>query len=258
MNIVVVGGTGLIGSRVVDLLNGDGRFAVAVSPSSGVNTVTGEGLPEAFEGADVVVDVSNSPSFADDDVLDFFTTSTRNQLAAERAAGVRHHVALSIVGAELLPDSGYMRAKVAQEQLIRDSGQPFSLVRATQFFEFALAIGEAGVDDGVVRVSSGTMQPIAAADVSRAVARAAGAEPTNGIEEIGGPERMTQDDLVRRAFAATGDPRTVIGDPATPYFGAVLAGDELAPGPDAWIAPTTFAQWVSGRAWLAGRAAPKR
>jgi uncharacterized protein YbjT (DUF2867 family) len=251
MNVVVVGGTGLIGSRVVALMTGHGHFAVAASPNSGVNTVTGEGLPRAFEGADVVVDVSNSRSFSDDDVMEFFTTSTRNQLAAEKAAGVRHHVALSIVGADRLPTSGYMRAKVAQEELIRDSGQPYTIIRATQFFEFAAMIGDAGTIDGVAHVSDAMMQPIAAALVSRAVAKAAGSAPLNGMFEVAGPEPIAQDDLVRRAFAAKGDLRKVVGDAQTPYFGAVLTGSELVADPNAQVTALTFDEWLAGQKWLA-------
>lgn len=255
MNIVVIGGTGLIGSRVVQLLNGHGHFAVAASPDSGVNTITGEGLAAAFEGADVVVDVSNSPSFADDDVMQFFTASTRNQLDAEKAAGVTHHVALSIVGADRLPHSGYMRAKVAQEQLIRESGQPFTIVRATQFFEFATRIGDEATVNGTATLSNALMQPMAAVDVSHAVARAAGSAPSGGIREIGGPERITQDEFVRRAFGAQGDPRTVIGDPQALYFGTLLKGDELVPGPDAALSTTTFDDWIAGQRWIADRSA---
>ncbi|TQM33776.1 SDR family oxidoreductase [Microbacterium kyungheense] len=253
MNIVVVGGTGLIGSRVVQLMNGHGHFAVAASPDSGVDTITGEGLAAAFGGADVVVDVSNSPSFADEDVLRFFTTSTRNQLDAEETTGVTHHVALSIVGAERLPDSGYLRAKVAQEQLIRESGQAFTIIRATQFFEFAIRIGDEATVDGVATLSTGLMQPMAAADVSHAVARAAGSTPVGGVREIGGPERIPQDEFVRRAFAAKDDPRTVIGDPQAPYFGTVLTGDELTPAADATLSSTTFAEWIAGQRWIAAR-----
>ncbi|MGW5237537.1 SDR family oxidoreductase [Monashia sp. NPDC004114] len=253
MNIVVIGGTGLIGSRVVELMNGHGHFAFAASPNSGVNTITGEGLPGAFEGADVVVDVSNSPSFADDDVMAFFTTSTRNQLDAENAAGVRHHVALSIVGADRLPNAGYLRAKVAQERVIRDSGQPFTIVRATQFYEFATRIGDEVTADGVARVSTGLMQPTAAADVSLAVARAAWSDPVGGIIETGGPEQITQDEFVRRAYAARGDHRVVVGDPSASYFGTLLRGNELTPGPDARLSTLTFDQWVAGQKWLAGR-----
>lgn len=254
MNIVVVGGTGLVGSRVVALLAAHGHFAVAASPNSGVNTITGEGLAEAFAGADVVVDVSNSPSFADDDVLEFFTVSTRNQLAAERAAGVGHHVALSIVGSDRLPDSGYMRAKVEQERLIRESEQQHTIVRATQFFEFTRAIGEAGTVDGVAHVSTGVMQPMAAAEVSLAVAKAASTPVANRVVEIAGPERIAQDDLVRRSFAAAGDPRAVVGDAQTPYFGTLLRGDELVPAGEAQLSKLTFDEWLSGQRWMAGRA----
>ncbi|WP_203581138.1 SDR family oxidoreductase [Microbacterium hibisci] len=253
MNIVVIGGTGLIGSRVVQLMNGHGHFAVAASPNSGVNTITGEGLAEAFDGADVVVDVSNSPSFADDDVMDFFTTSTRNQLDAEKAAGVGHHVALSIVGADRLPHSGYLRAKVAQEELIRASGQAFTIIRATQFFEFAPRIGDEATVNGVATLSTALMQPMAAADVSHAVARAAGSAPAGGIRDIGGPEQIPQDEFVRRAFAAEDDPRTVVGDPQALYFGTLLTGGELTPADGAELSSTTFDQWLAGQRWIAAR-----
>ncbi|MGW9629610.1 SDR family oxidoreductase [Agromyces sp. NPDC055520] len=248
MKIVVIGGTGLIGSRVVEHLAEHGHEAVAASPNSGVNTITGEGLAEVLVGANVVVDVSNSPSFADDDVLAFFTTSTTNLLATEREAGVTHHVALSIVGAELLPDSGYLRAKVAQEQLIEGSGLPYSIVRATQFYEFAGSIADAATVDGTVRLSTGLMQPIAAADVSAAVARVAAGDPINGTLEIGGPERLGQDEFVRTGLAAKGDPRTVIGDPEALYFGTKLTGTELVPlSPDAQLSTTTFADWLAAQ-----------
>ncbi|GAA1824679.1 SDR family oxidoreductase [Agromyces salentinus] len=246
MKIVVIGGTGLIGSKVVEHLAEHGHEAVAASPNSGVNTITGEGLAEVLEGANVVVDVSNSPSFADDDVLAFFTTSTTNLLEGERAAGVTHHVALSIVGAELLPSSGYLRAKVAQEKLIEESGLPFSIVRATQFFEFVGRIAEEATVDGTARLSTGLMQPIAAADVSAAVARVAAGTPLNGTLEIGGPERFPQDEFVRRGMAAKGDSRTVIGDPEAPYFGTKLTGTELVPtSEDAQLSTTTFADWLA-------------
>lgn len=247
MKIVVIGGTGLIGSKVVALLAERGHEAVAASPNSGVNTLTGEGVAEALRGADVVVDVSNSPSFADDDVLAFFTTSTGNLLAAERDAGVKHHVALSIVGSDRLPDSGYLRAKVAQERLITGSGRPYTIVRATQFFEFVLRIADEATVDGTARVSTGLMQPIAAADVSAAVARAAQAEPVNGIVEIGGPEKVGMDELVRRGLAAHGDRRPVVSDPEAPYFGTKLTGDELTPSPDAQLSTTTFADWLAAQ-----------
>ena len=248
MKIVVIGGTGLIGSKVVEHLTEHGHEAVAASPNSGVNTITGEGLSEVLVGANVVVDVSNSPSFADDDVLAFFTTSTTNLLAAEREAGVTHHVALSIVGAELLPDSGYLRAKVAQEQLIEESGLPYSIVRATQFYEFMGRIADEVTVDGVARVSTGLMQPIAAADVSATVARVAAGEPLNGTLEIGGPQRTGQDELVRTVLAAKGDTRAVISDPDAPYFGTRLSGGELTPGEDAELSTTSFSDWLAAQA----------
>ena len=247
MNIVVIGGTGLIGSRVVSYLVDHGHEAIAASPDSGVNTITGEGLVDALVGADVVVDVSNSPSFADADVLEFFTTSTNNLLAAEREAGVTHHVALSVVGSERLPNSGYLRAKVAQEDLIKASGMPYSIVRATQFYEFAGRIADEATVDGTATLSTGRMQPIAAADVSAAVARVAADEPINGTLEIGGPVRMGQDEFIRTGLAAKGDTRTVIGDPNALYFGAALRGDELVPGPDAQLSTTTFADWLAAQ-----------
>ncbi|MBM7503651.1 SDR family oxidoreductase [Agromyces aurantiacus] len=248
MKIVVIGGTGLIGSKVVSLLAEHGHEAVAASPNSGVDTITGAGVAEALAGADVVVDVSNSPSFADDDVLAFFTTSTRTLLAAEREAGVGHHVALSIVGTDELPDSGYLRAKVAQERLIRESGQPYTIVRATQFYEFAARIADEATTDGVARVSTGIMQPMAAVDVSAAVARFAEDAPRNAVVEIGGPERIAMSDLVRRSLDARGDRREVVADPAAPYFGTLLHGDELAPGAGAELSETTFDAWLAAHA----------
>ena len=247
MKIVVIGGTGLIGSRVVSNLVEHGHEAIAASPNSGVNTITGEGLAEVLVGANVVVDVSNSPSFADEDVLEFFTTSTNNLLAAEREAGVTHHVALSVVGSERLPDSGYLRAKVAQEQLIEESGMPYSIVRATQFYEFAGRIADEATVDGTVTLSTGLMQPIAAADVSATVARVAAHEPINGTLEIGGPERMGQDEFIRTGLVAKGDPRTVVGDPEAPYFGTRLTGTELVPGHDAQLSTTSFADWLAAQ-----------
>lgn len=248
MKIVVIGGTGLIGSKVVEHLTEHGHIAVAASPNTGVDTISGAGVAEALAGADVVVDVSNSPSFADDDVLAFFTTSTSTLLAAEREGGVGHHVALSIVGAELLPNSGYLRAKVAQERLIEESGVPFSIVRSTQFFEFAGRIADEATADGVVRLSTGLMQPIAAADVSRAVARVAAGAPINGTLEIGGPERLGQDEFVRAGLVARGDSRTVVGDPDAPYFGTRLTGTELVPlSAGAQLSTTTFAEWLAAQ-----------
>ncbi|ANJ26077.1 SDR family oxidoreductase [Agromyces aureus] len=249
MKIVVIGGTGLIGSKVVEQLIAHGHEAIAASPNSGVNTITGEGVAEALTGANVVVDVSNSPSFADDDVLAFFTTSTNTLLAAEREAGVGHHVALSIVGAERLPNSGYLRAKVAQERLIEASGQPYSIVRATQFYEFVGRIADEATVDGTARLSTGLMQPIAAADVSVAVARIAAGDPVNGTVEVGGPERLGQDEFVRAGLAAKGDPRTVIGDPEALYFGTKLTGTELVPlSADAQLSSTSFAEWLAAQA----------
>jgi uncharacterized protein YbjT (DUF2867 family) len=248
MKIVVIGGTGLIGSKVIEHLAEHGHEAVAASPNSGVNTITGQGLAQVLVGANVVVDVSNSPSFADDDVLAFFTTSTNNLLEAERAAGVTHHVALSIVGAERLPNSGYLRAKVAQEQLIIESGLPYSIVRATQFFEFVGRIADEATVDGTARLSTGLMQPIAAADVSAAVARVAAGDPINATLEIGGPERLGQDEFVRTGLAAKGDSRAVVGDPEAPYFGTKLTGTELVPlSPNAQLSTTTFADWLAAQ-----------
>ena len=247
MKIVVIGGTGLIGSKVVQLLAEHGHEPVAASPNSGVDTITGEGLAEVLVGANVVVDVSNSPSFADDDVLAFFTTSTANLLAAERDAGVTHHVALSVVGSDRLPDSGYLRAKVAQERLIEDSGRPYSIVRATQFYEFVGRIADEVTVDGTARVSTGFMQPMAAADVSAAVARVAAGDPIDGVLEIGGPERIGMDELIRTGLAAKGDTRTVISDPEAPYFGTRLEGTELVPRPEAQLSTTTFADWLAAQ-----------
>jgi uncharacterized protein YbjT (DUF2867 family) len=247
MKIVVIGGTGLIGSRVVAGLAERGHETVPASPNSGVNTLTGEGVAEALAGADVVVDVSNSPSFADDDVMSFFTTSTGNLLRAEREAGVRHHVALSIVGADRLPDSGYLRAKVAQERLIEESGQPYTILRATQFYEFLGRIADEVTVDGVATLSTGLMQPIAAAEVSAAVARAAVAAPVNGIVEIGGPEKLSMADFVRRALEARGDTREVVGDPEAPYFGTVLRGGELTPGDGAQLSTVAFDEWAAAQ-----------
>jgi len=240
MKIVVIGGTGLIGSQVVTMLGEHGHEAVAASPSSGVNTLTGEGLANAFAGADVVVDVSNSPSFADDDVMEFFTVSTTNMLAAEKEAGVKHHVALSIVGAHLLPKSGYLRAKVAQEKLIEESGVPYSIIEATQFFEFAERIADSATVDGVVKLPHGYFQPIAAADVARVVARTAAGSPLNGRIEIAGPEAFPMDDFMRDKLA-----RTVTTGPDAEYFGTPLEGRELAAGLDAELSSLSYDEWAA-------------
>jgi uncharacterized protein YbjT (DUF2867 family) len=243
MKIVVIGGSGLIGKKLIPLLRGWGHDAVSASPSSGVNTITGEGLAQALAGADVVVDVTNSPSWEDKAVLEFFETSTRNILAAEAAAGVRHHVALSVVGADCIPDSGYMRAKVAQEKLIKASRVPYSILRATQFFEFLGAIAGPGSD--TVRVSNAPMQPLAADDVAAALADVTVGSPAGGILEVAGPESLSMAAFVRKALAASGDTRSVVADPEARYYGAAL--DDLGLGPrgaNPRIAPTRFEAWL--------------
>lgn len=247
MKVLVVGGSGLIGSQVIANLTGLGHEAVSASPRSGVNTVTGEGLAEAVAGVHTVVDVSNSPSWADDDVLNFFTTSTRNLLDAEQTAGVQHHVALSIVGADRAAESGYMRAKVAQEKLIVESGFPYSIVRATQFFEFVDGIADSMTAGDTVRAPHGAFQPIAATDVATAVARAATEEPVNGVVNIAGPDRQGMDDFIRTRFAATGDPRQVVTDADARYYGAVLDDRSIVPvdGEDVTVYPTSFSAWMA-------------
>lgn len=249
MKILVVGGSGLIGSQVVAMLTELGHEAVPASPRSGVNSITGEGVAEAVAGVHTVVDVSNSPSWADDDVLEFFTTSTRNLLAAERAAGVAHHVALSIVGADRLPDSGYLRAKVAQEKVIVESGFPHSIVRATQFFEFVGGIADSLADGDTVRAPHGAFQPIASADVATAVTRAATGEPL-GLINIAGPDKQGMDDFIRSWFAATGDTRQVVTDPQARYYGALLDDRGIVPidGEQVDIYPTSFSDWTASRA----------
>jgi uncharacterized protein YbjT (DUF2867 family) len=245
MKVLVIGGSGLIGSQVIANLTELGHEAISASPRSGVDSVTGEGLAEAVAGVHTLVDVSNSPSFDDEPVLHFFTTSTRNLLAAERAAGVQHHVALSIVGADRAPDSGYMRAKVAQEKLIEESGSPYSIVRATQFFEFVDAIADSATDGNTVVLPEGAFQPIAAKDVATGVARATIGDPTNGITNIAGPEKRGMDDFIRTALAASGDPRQVVGDPTARYFGTQLDEHTIVPldSENATIYPTRFSDW---------------
>jgi uncharacterized protein YbjT (DUF2867 family) len=245
LKVVVIGGTGLIGSKVVTNLNELGHQAVPASPKSGVNTLTGAGLAEAFVGTQVVVDVSNSPSFADDDVMAFFTTSTPNLLDAERAAGVGHHVALSVVGAAGVPDSGYMRAKAAQEKLIKESGMPYSIVRATQFYEFVTAIADSATEGDVVRLPHARMQPIAAEDVATAVTRAAAEQPLNGATEIAGPEAIAMDDFIRTGLVAYGDSRVVVTDPRAPYFGAVIDDQSIVPLGSVTTYETRFADWLA-------------
>ena len=244
MKIVIIGGTGLVGSKVVSKLQASGIEAVAASPNSGVNTITGEGLAEVLVGASVVVDVSNSPSFDDAPVLAFFETSTRNLLAAEKTAGVRHHVALSVVGTDRLAESGYFRAKIVQEKLIREGPIPYSIVHATQFFEFIKGIADGGTHGNTVRVAPVLIQPIAAEDVSTEVTRVAIGAPINGIVEIGGPEQFRIDDLVRRFLVARNDPRTVIADPLERYYGAVLHERTLVPESNAKLGQIKLAQWL--------------
>jgi uncharacterized protein YbjT (DUF2867 family) len=240
MKIVIIGGTGLIGSKVVRKLADQGHEAVPAAPNTGVNTLTGEGLPEVLEDASVVVDVSNSPSFEDAAVLNFFQTSTRNLLAAEAVAGVGHHVALSVVGTGRLPDSGYLRAKEAQEKLIRESSIPYSIVHATQFFEFIRRIADSATDGNVVRVPPVLFQPMAAEDVATTVAKVAVGSPINGIVEVAGPRPFRMDELIGRVLADDKDPRKVITDPHARYFGTELKERSLLPGEGAMIAGTSF------------------
>ncbi|AHH99104.1 NAD(P)H-binding protein [Kutzneria viridogrisea] len=245
MKVVVIGGTGLIGSNVVARLGEHGHEAVAAAPSTGVDTITGEGLKEVVRGADVLVDVSNSPSFADEDVLAFFRTATTNLIEAAKDAGVGHYVALSVVGAERAPDSGYLRAKVAQEKLIRESGLPYSLVHATQFFEFAGAIADTATADGVVTLPNGGVQPVAAADVAAAVARTSVGSPLNGVVEIGGPEVFGMDGWIRTVLVARNDPREVVADPKSRYFGTLLDEKTLLPGSGSLVGQTRLSEWLA-------------
>ncbi len=244
MKIIVIGGHGRVGSKIVEKLGQHGHDAVAADLNTGVNTLTGEGLAEALVGADVVVDVSNSPSFEDAEVLAFFQTSTRNILAAEKAAGVGHHVAMSVVGSDRLPDSGYLRAKVAQEELIEASSIPYSIVRSTQFFEFVESIAAAGTDGDTVRVPAASIQPVAAEDVARAVGRIAAGKPVNGIVEVAGPEPFRFDELIRYGLSARNDPRHVVADPDARYFGSTLTNGSLLPGENAQLGETRFEDWL--------------
>ncbi|MEV1023266.1 SDR family oxidoreductase [Streptomyces sp. NPDC050264] len=245
MKVVVIGGTGLIGSKLVAKLNEHGHEAVPAAPNTGVNTLTGEGLAEVLEGAEVVVDVSNSPSFADDDVMEFFRTSTANLLRAEADAGVTHHVALSVVGTERLQGSGYFRAKQAQEELIKASGIPYSIVHATQFFEFMKGIAAEATDGDTVRLAPVRIRPVYSGDVAAAVGRTAVGAPVKGVVEVAGPDTFQLDELIRRGLAAKNDPRTVVADPHATYFGTELRETTLLPGPDAHIAGTGFADWLA-------------
>jgi uncharacterized protein YbjT (DUF2867 family) len=242
MKIIVIGGTGLIGKKLVTNLSQQGNEVIAAAPSSGVNSLTGEGLAQAMAGASVVVDVTNSPSWEDAAVLEFFETSTRNLLAAERATGVGHHVALSVVGADRLPDSGYMRAKVAQEKLIKAGGIPYTIVRATQFFEFLGGI--AGSETDPVHLSTAPMQPLAADDVAAGLADVAVAPPMNATIELAGPETLPIAKFVERFLSASGDKRTVVADPQARYYGAALDARGLNPGANPRLGPTRFETWM--------------
>jgi uncharacterized protein YbjT (DUF2867 family) len=244
MRIVVIGGTGLVGSKLVAKLRDQGHDAIAAAPPN-VNTLTGEGITAALSGAEVVVDVSNSPSFEDAAVLNFFKTSTRNLLTAEAAEGVRHHVALSVVGTERLLESGYFRAKIAQEELIKSGPIPYSIVHATQFFEFVKSIADAATTGDVVKLSPALIQPMAADDVASAVARVAIRAPLNDVVEVAGPEQFQLAQLIRLGLAAKGDPRQVISDPEARYFGARLSERTLLPGAGAALASTRFEDWIA-------------
>ena len=244
MKIVVIGGTGLIGSKVVEKLKQKGHEAIAAAPNTGVNTITGEGLKEAMAGAQVVIDLANSPSFEDKAVLEFFETSGRNLLAAEAAAGVRHHVALSIVGTDRTPDNGYFRAKVAQEKLIEASGIPYTIIRATQFLEFLGTIAATSADGNLVRLSPGLFQPIAADDVAAIVADVALAAPRSGIVEIAGPERAPFNEIIARYLKAVGDPREVVSDPEARYWGGRVEERSLVPLGEARLGRIGFDEWL--------------
>jgi uncharacterized protein YbjT (DUF2867 family) len=248
MKVVIIGGSGLIGKKLAALLQQAGHDVVAASPSSGVNAVTGEGLSQALAGAEVVVDVTNSPSFEDEAVMHFFKASTQNLLAAERAAGVRHHVALSVVGSERVPESGYFRAKVAQESMIKASTVPYTIVRATQFFEFLASIADASTQGQTVRASSARLQPIAADDVAQALAKVATEAPLNDTCEIAGPQSFRLDDLLRRTLQASQDPREVVMDDDARYFGTRLNDESLTARADARIGKTSLESWLAKNA----------
>lgn len=245
MKILVIGGTGLIGSKLVKLLDERGHEAIAASPATGVNTVTGEGLDAALAGVDTVVDVANSPSFEDRAVLEFFQASGRNLMAAEARAGVRHHVALSVVGTQRLAESGYFRGKIAQEALIAAAGIPYTIVHSTQFFEFLGGIVQSGTEGSTVRLSPAFVQPIASDDVALAMADATLAPPVNGIVEIAGPERVRLAELAQRYMARTGDTRSVQADADARYFGALLDDETLVPGPGPRLGRIDFETWLS-------------
>ncbi|HZA02228.1 MAG TPA: SDR family oxidoreductase [Hyphomicrobiaceae bacterium] len=244
MKIVVIGGTGLIGSKTVAILRQRSHEVVAAAPNTGVNTITGEGLKDAMAGTEVVIDLANSPSFEDKAVLEFFQTSERHLLPAEAAAGVRHHVALSIVGDDRTPDNGYFRAKVAQEKLIENSGIPYTIIRSTQFLEFLRAIADSSADGNMVRLSPGLFQPIAADDVAAIVADVALAAPRNGIVEIAGPERAPFNEFVARYLKAVGDPRKVVSDPEARYYGGRVEERSLVPLGQARLGRIGFDEWL--------------
>ncbi|MNP01679.1 NmrA-like family protein [compost metagenome] len=253
MKIVVIGGTGLIGSKLVKTLCERGLDAFAAAPSTGVNSITREGLAQAMDGADIVVDVANAPSWEDQAVLEFFETSNRNLLAAEAAAGVRHHVALSIVGSERLPENGYFRAKVAQENLIKASGIPYTIVRATQFFEFVGGIAQSALVGDEIHLSPALIQPISSDDVVAALADVTLAAPVNGTVEVAGPEALPLDELVRRFLLATADTRKVVADVHARYFGAVLDDQSLTPGKNPRLGAIRFGDWLGQSLAQAGR-----
>ena len=245
MKLVIIGGTGLIGSKLVTTLRKQGHEAVAASPDTGVNTLTGQGLAEVLRGASVVVDVSNSPSFEEAAVMTFFTTSTRNLLEHAAAAGLRHYVALSVVGTERIPDSPYLRAKNAQETLIKDAGIPYSIVHATQFFEFVKRLADEATEGKTVRLPPVLIQPMAADDVAKALGRVAVGAPVNGTVEVAGPEKFRFDELIRQDLAARDDPRQVVVDPHARYFGAELRERSLIPGDDARLGEIRFEEWLN-------------
>lgn len=254
MKVVVIGGTGLVGSQVVQLLNEHGHSAVAAAPSTGVNTITGEGVAEALEGAEVVVDVSNSPTFERESAITFFKTSTGNLLAAEKAAGVKHHVALSVVGTdEMASASGYFRAKQVQEELVAKGDVPYSIVHATQFFEFIKGIVDSATDGGTVRLAPVYFQPIASADVAKAVGRTAVGTPVDGITEIAGPQRFRLDELATETLVAQQDPRTVVGDPDARYWGALLDELTLVPDDGAALFDTKLQDWQAANVSTAAK-----
>jgi uncharacterized protein YbjT (DUF2867 family) len=245
MKVIVVGGTGLIGSKLITLLNIEGNTTVSASPSNGINSVTGEGLDQAFKGADIVIDVTNSPSFEDNAVLDFFKTSTNNIILAATKANVKHYIALSIVGTERLQDSGYFRAKLLQENLIKESTIPFTILRATQFFEFITSIADVATSDQTIKLTSAELQPVAAIDVAKTLAKLTNKKPANKIIEVAGPEKIGLDTLVRKVLSANSDQRKVITDDSAPYFGTLqINSDSLTPDDGSTIGNIRYDDWL--------------